>query len=81
MNFVYIADIDFLSPPDCNEGKLSWVSFKELGDIPSPETDWHIYQYAIQQKPFAFNADFDEHLRMIQMKEEIEGIWVKRKMP
>ena len=52
--YVYLAEIDYLPPPDCNEGELEWIHFEKVPDIPTPKTDWHIYKYIIDKKPFAF---------------------------
>ena len=73
---IYMADIDYQDPPYCDEGILEWIHFDQLKDIPSPPTDWQIYQYLVQGKPFAFNAIYNEQLQLLSMKEEIEGIMV-----
>jgi 8-oxo-dGTP diphosphatase len=72
--YVYIADIDFLPPPPCNEGTLEWVSWNDLLNIPTPKTDWYIYKYILDQKPFALSAEYDEQLSLIAMTEEIENL-------
>lgn len=74
VNFVYIADIDFIHPPICNEGTLKWISFDELLNVPTPKTDWYIYKYILENKPFALSADYDEQLNLLSMTEEIENI-------
>ncbi len=76
INYVYLADIAWQSPPPCDEGTLAWIPFEQLAHIPTPKTDWHIYDYIVKEKPFAFNAFFDANLRMLSMDEEIEGIRV-----
>jgi 8-oxo-dGTP diphosphatase len=73
---IYLADIDDIPPPPCDEGTLEWVHFNEVPQLPTPPTDWHIYQYLMQGKPFAFNAIYNEEMELIRMKEEIEGKWV-----
>lgn len=73
-SYVYIADINFIEPPSCNEGTLMWISFDELLNVPTPITDWFIYKYVIDDKPFAFSAEYDEKLNLISMTEEIENI-------
>jgi 8-oxo-dGTP diphosphatase len=72
-SFVYVADIDRIPPPPCNEGTLEWIALDSVPDMPTPETDWHIYQYVMQSKPFAFQADFNENLELLRMTEDIEG--------
>jgi len=72
--YVYIAEIDFNEPPICNEGTLMWISFDELLNIPTPKTDWYIYKYILENRPFAFSADYDNKLNLLSMTEEIENI-------
>lgn len=74
VNYVYIADIEYIEPPICNEGTLNWISFDDLLEVPTPKTDWYIYKYILDNKPFAFNADYNEELNLILMQEEIENI-------
>lgn len=74
VNFVYITEIDFIDPPTCNEGTLTWIAFDELLNVPTPKTDWHIYKYILDGKPFALNAEYDEQLNLLSMTEEIENI-------
>jgi 8-oxo-dGTP diphosphatase len=71
--YVYLAEIDAIEPPLCNEGELKWISFDEVLSMPTPKTDWFIYQYILENKPFAFSAEFDENLLLIEMVEEIEN--------
>lgn len=72
-SFVYVADIDLMPPPACNEGQLEWISFSNVLNVPAPKTDWYIYKYILERKPFAFNAEFDEQLNLLVMAEEISG--------
>lgn len=72
-SYVYIADIEFIEPPFCNEGTLMWIGFDDLLKVPTPKTDWYIYKYILDNKPFAFSAEFDEELTMLAMTEEIEN--------
>ena len=76
VGYVYVAEIERITPPLCNEGTLSWIAFDEILKVPTPKTDWYIYQYVLQNKPFAFNAIFDEQLNLLAMEEEIEGVKV-----
>lgn len=73
INFVYIAEIDFIEPPFCNEGTLMWIPFDELLNVPTPKTDWFIYKYVLDGKPFSLNAEYDENLNLLSMIEEIEN--------
>ena len=76
VSYVYLAEVDFIPAPDCNEGTLEWISFDRLLDVPTPKTDWYIYKYVLDQKPFAFTAEFDAELQLLSMVEEIENIKV-----
>lgn len=73
---VYLADIEMQSPPPCNEGGLKWIDFENVLDVPTPQTDWYIYQYVMNNKKFAFTAEFDKSLQMLNMEEELEGLVV-----
>lgn len=75
-NYVYLAEIDFIIPPPCNEGELKWISFDEVLNMPTPKTDWFIYKYILDGKPFAFNAAFNEKIELLSMVEEIEDLSV-----
>ncbi len=70
---IYLARIPHIAPPPCDEGELEWIEFSDIPHLPTPPTDWHIYQYLMAGRPFAFNAIYDEQLELIQMVEEIEG--------
>jgi 8-oxo-dGTP diphosphatase len=76
MNYIYIAQIPYQSPPSCNEGTLHWIHFDNLLNIPTPKTDWFIYKYLLENRFFAFSAIFDEHLNMVEMLEERENVRV-----
>jgi len=72
-SFVYLADVAYVAPPDCTEGKLEWVPFKDLRDLETPATDWFIYQYIAAAMPFVFNAVFDDALNLLSMQDELTG--------
>ncbi|MCU0443629.1 MAG: NUDIX domain-containing protein [Microscillaceae bacterium] len=72
--YVYVADIDYTEPPACNEGTLEWIAFEDLLSVPTPKTDWYIYKYILDQKTFAFSAEYDANLNLLSMIEEIENI-------
>lgn len=71
-SFVYVADIDRIPPPLCTEGSLEWIPLSNVLKVPAPKTDWHIYKYVMEGKPFAFRATFDEKLILTSMTEDIE---------
>ncbi len=70
---IYIADIPMMRPPDCDEGTLEWIHFDQVLQVPTPPTDWHIYKYLMEERPFALNAIYNEHLVLTSMVEEITG--------
>ena len=35
--YVYLAEIDFVEPPECNEGTLEWIHFEDLSSVPTPK--------------------------------------------
>ena len=72
--FVYLADIAFIAPPSCNEGILRWIEFSDLANIPTPETDAHIYRYVLNKKQFMFNVEYDQDLNILEMTEETQNI-------
>lgn len=73
---IYLADIPFQAPPPCDEGILKWFNYPELATIPTPPTDWHIYQYLVRGQAFVFNAIYDADLNLVRMVEDIEGVRV-----
>ncbi|MBK9735492.1 MAG: NUDIX domain-containing protein [Saprospiraceae bacterium] len=74
VSFIYVADIAFIPAPSCDEGELFWVNEGDLKDLYTPDTDWFIYQYVRDGKPFAFSANYDAHMNLLAMEDEIEGI-------
>jgi len=72
VSYVYLAEIDFITPPPCNEGELAWVNFAEVLKVPTPKTDWYIYKYILEKQAFAFSAIYDDKLTLLEMKEEIK---------
>ncbi|CCH53271.1 Mutator mutT protein AltName: Full=7,8-dihydro-8-oxoguanine-triphosphatase [Fibrisoma limi BUZ 3] len=75
-SYVYVAEIDRVPPPPCNEGTLEWIDFADVLNVPTPRTDWFIYDYLLKRRPFAFSAEFDEQLTLLTMREEIEDVVV-----
>ncbi|MCW9705494.1 NUDIX hydrolase [Fodinibius salsisoli] len=71
-SYVYTSEISFREPPDCDEGILHWISRGELTEIPTPVTDRYIYQFIADDRPFMLNADYDENLQMLSLREEIQ---------
>jgi 8-oxo-dGTP diphosphatase len=71
--FIYKAEIDHIPPPACDEGVLEWVALSQIPQLPIPPTDGLIYEYMLQGRPFAFDAQFNAALEMTEMREEISG--------
>ena len=74
---IYVADIPYQEAPFCDEGELSWIRYDQIPDLPTPPTDWIIYQYLVKGQVFAFNAILDEELNLLSMDDEITGerVW------
>ncbi len=72
--FVYMSEINYQSPPDCNEGVLDWIPLAQLSEIPTPETDRFIYEYVAKSKNFMFNVEYDQDLNILEMTEEIQKL-------
>lgn len=70
---IYLADIDFITPPPCPEGELEWIAFADVPKVSTPPTDFTIYQYLMQDKPFAFNAVYDAEMKLIFMDDDLSG--------
>ncbi len=70
---VYVADIPMQTPGYCDEGTLEWVAYAAIADLPTPATDYYVYKYIMEERPFAINAVFDEELNLLKMVEEIAG--------
>ena len=50
------------------------IDFDNVLNIAAPKTDWFIYKYILDNKPFAFNAEYDKDLTLLSMTEDIENI-------
>lgn len=74
MCYIYIAEIEDILPPPCNEGVLEWIEEKDLLTVPTPPTDLHIYDYVKNGKHFAFSAEYDAGLKMLRLVDEMTGI-------
>jgi len=71
--YAYVADIERVPPPPCNEGELEWVALADMHTLPAPETDAHIYRYIMEGKPFVLDANYDAELKLIELKDELTG--------
>jgi 8-oxo-dGTP diphosphatase len=73
ISYIYLAQIDDIEPPFCDEGILEWINYDNLLNIPTPPTDWQIYKYVLEGKSFAFNAIYNENMEMVELWEDFEG--------
>jgi len=71
--FIYLADIEKMPPPVCDEGTLEWIHFDDIPNIPTPPTDMQIYRYLMEEMPFALDAIYNEDMEMVEMYEGIRG--------
>jgi 8-oxo-dGTP diphosphatase len=69
--YVYIADIDFVEPPICNEGTLLWISFDDLLTVPTPKTDWYIYRFLLDKEKFVLDSQYDENMEIKWLVNEL----------
>ena len=76
ISYIYIAEIPYQPAPFCDEGILEWIKIEDLLKVPTPPTDWWIYKYILDDKPFAFSAEYNTELKMLEMREDIEGVKV-----
>ncbi len=81
ISFVYLAEIAPVAPPLCSEGVLTWIPRDRLSSLSTPTTDRFIYEYLLAGKPFAFAAQYDEQLHLLNMREEFENVEVYRRNP
>jgi len=73
-SFVYEVEIEKLVPPPCNEGILEWIAFENILQVPTPKTDWYIYDYLLKKQPFVLMAAYDSSLNITEMTEELTGL-------
>ncbi len=73
-SLIYVADIDFTQPPPCSEGTLHWIPIHKMDGLPTPPTDSFIYAYVLKGEKFFLNAEYDENLKLIWLKEELRQI-------
>ena len=69
--YCYLADIPYQDPPFCDEGTLEWIHKDQIAQLNIPATDYVIYDYVTEGRPFALNAVMDEELNIVTMVEEI----------
>ena len=73
MCYVYSADVDAISPPECKEGKLKWISLDSIKDIPTPLTDRFMYDYIAKSEFFVLDSIYNEKLELLKLVDELSG--------
>ena len=73
ISYIYLVETDLVDIPKSNEGKLEWIGFQEIINIPTPKTDDIIYKYIIDKKKFIISIEYNNKIQIISMKEEIEN--------
>jgi 8-oxo-dGTP diphosphatase len=73
MIYVYSADIEPMTPPDCSEGKLEWISHDRLSEIPTPLTDHFMYDYVSNSQFFVLDAVYNEKIELLTLTNELTG--------
>jgi 8-oxo-dGTP diphosphatase len=71
--YIYLAEIDDIPPPPCDEGELKWVDSKLLASIDTPPTDLFIYQYVHKNIKFVFSAVYDKEMNLIEILDELNN--------
>lgn len=73
ISYVYLAEIDKIPPPDCNEGTLEWISFDQILNIPTPKTDWYIYRFLLDKEKFVLDSEYDENMEIKWLVNDLTG--------
>lgn len=69
--YIYLAEIDDMPAPYCDEGELVWINEIDLDNVPTPPTDLLIYKFIREDRKFAFSAEYDADLNMMEMWDEL----------
>tara|TARA_B100000287_G_scaffold413082_1_gene444228 strand:+ start:52 stop:534 length:483 start_codon:yes stop_codon:yes gene_type:complete len=77
ISFIFSSKIKFIDPPISDEGKLEWIEYDKIKNLPTPLTDHHIYKFILQKNKFIINAKYDKKLKLIEMFEEISNSKIK----
>jgi 8-oxo-dGTP diphosphatase len=73
ISFIYKVEVAFIAAPLCDEGELFWIEEDELTTIETPPTDWYIYQYIAAGQKFVFNAEYNENMQLVRMRDDLRG--------
>ncbi len=70
---IFEWNIHLISPPYNPEGSMEWIDSGNLHDYQIQETGLFIYPRIIQNIPFILNADYNESIQLIRLREEISN--------
>ena len=77
ISYIFSSEIKLIEPPISDEGKLEWIKYDDIHNIPTPLTDHHIYKFILDDKKFIISAQYDEKLNLIELREEISNTKIK----
>lgn len=72
INYVYVGIVDEFEPRFCSEGDLEWIDADRILDIPTPTTDWFIYDLILRGNSFILDAQYDTQLNLKRLKNQID---------
>ena len=72
INYIYIGMVEHFTPDYCNEGSLEWVAEEKILELPTPTTDWYIYNLLLQKDFFVLDAQYDAELNLKLLKNKID---------
>ena len=73
ISYIYLADVPYFDAPICNEGEFYWINIQDFSKYPMPPTDYLIYKYVTDNQRFILDAELDEDLNLISMRNELLG--------
>lgn len=71
INYIYTGTVNQFTPNYCNEGSLEWVKEDKILELPTPTTDWYIYNLLLQKDFFVLDAQYDAELNLKLLKNKI----------
>ena len=74
VNCVFTTNVPPFTPGECDEGTLEWVSLNRLDSIPTPKTDYFIYEHLKGNHFFVFDAIYNEKSELIKLVDEISNM-------
>ena len=72
--YVYTAESDAFTPPDCDEGRLEWVQPDRIARLPIPETDPFIYDFVLHGEFFVFDAIYDDNIKLVKLEDKLNNL-------